>query len=367
MLLKEIFKLNQGHQITDEEIYNNPGPYPVLTGNNEIKGYWDKKIIEKDDLPCLTYPTKGNAGVLFIQNEIFDANNTAVLIPKNDYRDKILLEWFKYKLPSIFLKVMTSKRGVSYLNKNIVKKIDLDLPPLEKQRLEIKQFRKLDQIKNELIKYRNKLEKTISKNIIMNLDENEEMVLGECFKYISRNDSLTQEGVYNNLSKSQNSNKNVEVLSGSSSDVFYGKIDFNKSDIHLLENRQCLHVITRGIAGKLKFLSKGTYATNTNAYLLYIPKEKWEDLNISNEKEEKIYLKFMKIILQPLLYKEVSKSDLGVLAISYAMKDVVVPKLKYNKKMDSVINYLNKLQKYFEIIENNLDKVNKLMDKKIVD
>lgn len=42
MKLKDIFYINQGHQITDEEIYNSFGEIPIYTGNNDIKGYWNK-------------------------------------------------------------------------------------------------------------------------------------------------------------------------------------------------------------------------------------------------------------------------------------------------------------------------------------
>lgn len=67
------FDIIQGHQITDEELYKSEGNIPVYTGSNEIKGYWDKAIIEEDKLPCITYPTKGNKeGNAYVQYEIFD-------------------------------------------------------------------------------------------------------------------------------------------------------------------------------------------------------------------------------------------------------------------------------------------------------
>src|SRR5688572_16337267 len=131
--VKIIFDIIQGHQITDKELYYAEGKIPVLTGNNEIKGYWNQSIIEEDSLPCLTYPTKGNAGVVFVQEKIFDANNTAVLIPKDEWREKICLDWFRFKLPPLFLEAMTSKSGVSYLNREIVEEIDIEVPEKTKQ------------------------------------------------------------------------------------------------------------------------------------------------------------------------------------------------------------------------------------------
>jgi hypothetical protein len=80
MKLDSVFKIVQGHQITDEEIYKSIGNVPIFTARNAIKGYWDKAIVSKEDLPCITYPTKANSGYTFIHDELFDANNTAVLI-----------------------------------------------------------------------------------------------------------------------------------------------------------------------------------------------------------------------------------------------------------------------------------------------
>jgi len=128
MKIKTVFDLNQGQQITDEEIYYDLGNIPIITGDNEIKGYWSNSIIEIDDLPCITYPTKANSGVCFVQDSIFDANNTAILIPKKEWRKKILLEWVAFKLSKIFPDVSTSKKGVSYLNKEIVDEIEIKFP-----------------------------------------------------------------------------------------------------------------------------------------------------------------------------------------------------------------------------------------------
>ena len=84
--LGNVFRIIQGHQITDEEIYKSYGSIPVYTGAGELKGFWDKALVEKDDLPCLTYATKAFDGTIVIRNEIFDANNTAVLILKDKYK-----------------------------------------------------------------------------------------------------------------------------------------------------------------------------------------------------------------------------------------------------------------------------------------
>ena len=128
MKLNALFDLIQGHQITDEELYITEGDIPVLTGKNEVKGYWNSTLVEKSNLPCITYPTKANSGEAYVQDRIFDANNTAVLIPKTEWQDKLNLQWVAYKLSNLFLRIATSKGGVSYLNKKIVEEVELEIP-----------------------------------------------------------------------------------------------------------------------------------------------------------------------------------------------------------------------------------------------
>jgi hypothetical protein len=143
MKIKSMFDINQGHQITDEELYITLGDIPVLTGKNEVKGYWNKALVEQKDLPCITYPTKANSGEAFVQHSIFDANNTAVLIPKDEWRPKLNLEWVALKLSNVFLDIPTSKDGVNYLNRAIVEEVDLDVPDTDIQDEEFSHYKKL--------------------------------------------------------------------------------------------------------------------------------------------------------------------------------------------------------------------------------
>lgn len=163
----DIFDLNQGHQITDLELYSTEGDVPVYTGNNELKGHWDKSIISEKDLPCLSYPTKANPGVVYIQNELFDANNTAVLVPKAEWRDKLVLEWFSIKLPPIFLDLMTSKEGVSYLNKDIVEKIEIEIPDKKVQEAEAEYFSKVKSLRDHIVPRLAKIDTLLGKQVLL--------------------------------------------------------------------------------------------------------------------------------------------------------------------------------------------------------
>lgn len=112
----------QGHQITDEELYNSDGDIPVFSGADaRIKGYSSFKLVADCDLPCISYQTKGNTDVqINIQTQPFDANNTAVMTIKSRMRDKILLEYLKLPLRQKMAELKTSKESVSYIDTRIL-------------------------------------------------------------------------------------------------------------------------------------------------------------------------------------------------------------------------------------------------------
>lgn len=166
MKLNSLFDLIQGHQITDEELYITEGGIPVLTGKNEIKGYWNSQLVEESDLPCITYPTKANSGEAYVQNRIFDANNTAVLIPKPEWRDRLNLHWVAYRLSNLFLGIATSKEGVSYLNKKIVEEVELEIPDKQVQDDELRVYKELLSMETQLHDILAQIESLKKKSIV---------------------------------------------------------------------------------------------------------------------------------------------------------------------------------------------------------
>jgi len=364
MKIKEAFKVIQGHQITDEELYINMGEFPVLTGSNSIKGYWNKKIIKKNDLPCITYPTKGNAGEAYIQSKIFDANNTAVLIPYPEYRSKINLEWFAYKLPSIFLKIQTSKGGVSYLNKEIVEEYDIDINTYT-QKNELKYFKKLFYIKNKIEAINKQIIKLRKQQLIIISNEEKETSLSEILNYTSRNDSLSEEGIYNKSVNLKDSCKIITVISGAIDEI-YGYVP-QEDEFHTLIGKPCLQVVTRGVnAGTIKYLSKGSYATNTNAMLLSINESKKEGLKLDTAGKECIYLKYLGIYLKLPFYDYRSSGDHSVFPLSKAIDDIKIHFLKYNENMEIIVGKYNALRNYEQFCKELSSRIEDLISKQLV-
>lgn len=365
MKLAEIFKVVQGHQITDEEIYNSPGDIPIYTGNNDLKGFWNKTIIDESMLPCLTYPTKAFSGKLFIQDKPFDANNTACLLLKDEYKDKVLLEYFQYLLPSEFLKNATSKEGVSYLNKEIVENIDIDLPEKKQQEKLITKFKAINFYNESIQEMRMKLLKSLEKEVIVDFSYDEEVNLNKVLGYVSRNDSLSEEGIYINSNRNYDG-EYITVLSGNSNANEYGRIPINTKGIHFIENRQILHLVTRGNAGKLTYMPKGNYATNTNAFILYLKEESFNILNIQTEDDEEIYLKFLRILLQPKFYSVSSNADVAIFPLTDVIKTMTIPLYKFNKNIINLVNSYDMIEKFYYELSDATDLMRDIENRQIV-
>lgn len=364
MKLKIAFRVIQGHQITDEELYKTEGHIPVLTGKNQIKGYWNKSIIKKEELPCITYPTKANSGEAYIQHKIFDANNTAILIPFKEPRKKISLEWLVFKLPPIFLKVQTSKEGVSYLNKEIVEDIELEIPDETIQKKELAHFIKLKNIKDKLLKIADKINSILDKNLIIEDINRIEISLSDILEHVSRNDCLSEEGLYKRSQDINKLEKKITVISGSIKG-FYGYVPFDDT-LHVVKKKPCLQVITRGKAGQLRFLPNGNYATNTNSMLLIIKDDKKNELGIENNGDEENYLRFLEVFLQPYFIEYCSSADLSVFPLTEAINKITIPLIKLDNRIIGTIKKYGEIKAKKQKIETTLNMINDSFSKQIV-
>ncbi|MBE6738049.1 MAG: hypothetical protein E7566_05315 [Ruminococcaceae bacterium] len=281
--LGNVFRIIQGHQITDEEIYKSYGSIPVYTGAGELKGFWDKALVGKDDLPCLTYATKAFDGTIVIRNEIFDANNTAVLILKDKYKEIVLLEWISVILPKIFLEIMTSKEGVSYLNREIVEAIEINIPDRKTQEDLIIKHKaineRLDHAKELLRRCKALMNKFI--NIEYKTYQGKNVEIEECVGYMSGNSGLTEEFVYHTL---QEEGKKYSILSSATEErTMMGTVPkcyINNKELKVFEGKEGLLVTRNGKAGQTRYLSEGTYTINDHAYILFVKPDSKYQINL---------------------------------------------------------------------------------------
>jgi Type I restriction modification DNA specificity domain len=360
MKLSSVFNIIQGHQITDEEIYRSIGlgNTPIYTSSNEIKGYWDKSLITKDDLPCISYPTKANSGEAFVQNKIFDANNTAVLVPLPNWREKIILEWAVLKLSNIFPSVMTSNEGVSYLNKDIVKELEFEVPNRIIQQKELEILSKLKTLHTHCSVILNQIEHIRGLTILGEYQsyQAKNVPISEILDCHNGNTGLTEKQIYQSLLSEK---ERYEVLSSSTEEntrLGYIPIcDINGKELEVFEGEEGILVTRNGNAGKASFLKNGKYAITDHAYILSLKK------NIKYQ----VSLKWIIYQYQPVFYYYSSSSDNGTWNMTgfFNGASIDIPSNKEQQELVTKYEYLELLQ---DKIANILLNINQISNRQIV-
>ncbi|HEC88579.1 MAG TPA: N-6 DNA methylase [Thermoplasmata archaeon] len=174
--LTDLFEIKQGNSFyTKKRIIENKweGDIPVYSSNTKNNGLLIKiheKWIKEEDKYynyCLTWAIDGDAGTIFIRNPdnkenkkekrfLFTANNhCGILIPKTQDLD---LEYVKVVLQPIFYQ-KTKCYNNKKLGTNQITDIEIPIPikddgsyDIDKQREIAEKYRKLEEIKNNLIK-----------------------------------------------------------------------------------------------------------------------------------------------------------------------------------------------------------------------
>lgn len=343
--LDNIFHIIQGHQITDEEIYNSEGSIPIYTGPNDLKGYWDKSIITAEKLPCLSYATKAFDGTITLQNEIFDANNTAVIFLKNDYKNIANIEWFKYILPNKFSEIMTSKEGVSYLNKDIVKKIAVSIPDKDDQKKQIRLYKRILGSIQILEQIRNQYLSLASKEVTFHYKKYQALQAGiaECLDYLSGTSELTEEKIYQ---KQNNIGKNYIVLSGSTNTVCFPEVILTSNEsLPRFENKEGLLVVRKGKAGLTRHLPPASYTLNDDAYILFVKDSCRYNIN----------LKWLSIQYRSEFLSYASNSDNGTWNMTGFFKHTKIDIPSLDEQLTVV--------KQYEKLDNRISSINELIIK----
>ena len=176
-----MFHLGRGRVISNEEIGDNPGPYPVYssqTANEGVMGYIDTYDFDGD---YITWTTDGaKAGTVFFRTGKFNCTNVCgTLSPSNL---DVNLKFFSHALNRVTSRFVRHDINPKLMN-NVMAKIRVQVPPLTEQHSianfldrKTKQIDELIRVKErkiELLKeYRASL---IHETVTKGLDPNAEM------------------------------------------------------------------------------------------------------------------------------------------------------------------------------------------------
>ena len=347
--VSDVFTIMQGHQITEEEIYNSFGDVPIFTGNNRLIGKVDTSIIKSNDLPCISYPTKGQVGNFFIKSGLFEANNTAVLVPKQEWRGRINLYWFISQISPKVKRECNSKAGVGYIGKEIMQRITFDIVDETRQVL-------IGDSYNTSREFKNRIYKTI-KSLEYNFQEIKctynspyfEGKLSTIFDIEGGNSGLTEEFIYYNLPS--NEKESIEIFTGATlEENRMGMISRlakpNGRELKIFQSPSIL-VIRKGLAGKMLCIEKDEFTTNDDAYVL-TPKKDWKD---------KINLTWFTHEYQDLFFNLVtSKSDNATFDKEYASRQIVkIPDIDFQNAFVKKIGYIESVVTKLKETEEEID------------
>jgi len=94
--------------------------------------------------------------------------------------------------------------------------------------------------------------------------------------------------------------------------------------------------------------------------------KKFKDLGINSQNDEEIYLKFLKIFLEPLFIDYCSSADLSVFPLTEVMKKLIVSLPKLNNNIKVIVSKYDSLMNYSVIFEKIKEKSESLFEKEII-
>ncbi|RKY86711.1 restriction endonuclease subunit S [candidate division KSB1 bacterium] len=126
MKLGELFYLEYGKGLTEKKREN--GEYPVY-GSNGIVGYHSRYIVKG---PGIIVGRKGTIGsITWSNNNFWSIDTTYYILLK---KPEIDLKWLFYKLLLLKLERLNMATGTPGLNRDLVYRLKIHLPPLPEQR-----------------------------------------------------------------------------------------------------------------------------------------------------------------------------------------------------------------------------------------
>ncbi|MBW4862708.1 MAG: hypothetical protein KZY55_08065 [Paeniclostridium sp.] len=388
--VKSVFDCMSGNtDLTEEFIYNNidkgKEEFEVLSssteGSNRLgfipisRNSKGKNINVFKNKQGILVARNGKAGKLrYLEKGNYTINDHAYILSlKQSFINKyklseehqvLFLKYYIYRYQYEVYSYSTKNDNATWSKTAFFKYSKIDEFNIEDIYKIVDRYEKCEKYRKKIDEIDNTLEELMGKTISVDTENiKSKVVLNEVLSYISRNDILSEEGIYRFCPKGD---KTIDVLSGSIKDIYYGKIDYYTPKIHKLENRQGIHIVTRGKAGRLTFLEKGTYATNTNAFILYIDKDKWSNLNITSEEEEKVFLEYLIIYLQPIFLDVSSNSDVSVFPLTNMMNSFLIPEFRFNEDMVKYTNLYYKSKKIKQVLQNNRKIIDNLFEKQVI-
>ncbi len=334
--ISALFDFLSETNLVEENLYSNPGNYPVYSGQTEGQGVLGYIDSYNQHLPCITFTTYGvGAGKIFYREGKYTiGRNCMGLRPQKKYLDEIDLQWFAFSFQNLFYRLRIGEpQGQRSLNKLLLERIPIVIPDINIQKKQLSKYKRLDDIQKiiqktifELTHIGNFVKKYPSDLIIA------EDKLDTFVQFEGGNSGLTEEFIYHN-SAEIDSNR-IKVLTSSTSEkTSMGFVSRNaKPNGKTLKVFQtpAMLVTRNGYAGTMTYIPNDKFTTNDHAYVL-TPRQEWK---------AKINLEWFMFEYQNAFFRLVtSKSDNATFSKEYAEKQIVqIPRLDYQNSIVQKFN-----------------------------
>ena len=306
----------------------------------------------------------GSSGCMtYVRSKRFALNHHAGFFQlKEKPKQSVIPQFF-----SLFFEKQLQEASISAGSKTLtlsaIESMDFDIPSYSVQQRVMKDISSAILLKDRLVNLMARIELILGKNLVLKLDDYESIVLSDILEYISRNDPLSEEGIYKKSSEVNKSTGVITVISGSV-DGFYGYYPLDDA-IHMVKDKCCLQVVTRGKACSIRYLEKGTYATNTNSMLLVLKEGAKGILGLRTEFDEQAYLKFLEFYLYPYFKEFSSSADLGVFPLTEAINKINIPLIRFDSGIVSISEQYRRLKAYSLKLNLLLSKIDDLFRKAV--
>jgi hypothetical protein len=328
---------------------NKMGILVARNGKAGLMAFLDKK----------KYTINDHAYILYLKEDFKKINKI-----HNDKDEEIFLKWFIYKYQNNVYEYSSKSDNGTWNKTGFMRFMEIEIDNAKTQLTYFVRYNEIVLLNNKLFKIQKEIDTLLNKPLSLDLSKYINTIkISEILSYKSRNDALSEEGIYNNVRNKEDDV--ISVLSGSLSKEIYGEIGLKTNNIHILNNQQGLVVTSRGKAGKLRYLKKGTYATNTNAFIFYINEDIKKTLNIKTDKDESVYLKFLKIYLEPIFISLSSNSDVAVFPLTKIYKEMEFPLFKLNKEIKDIVVKYESINTLKMVVDSQMRKLNKLLIKEV--
>ena len=182
----------------------------------------------------------------------------------------------------------TSREGVSYLNKDIVEDIDLQIPDKAVQEQQLRTYSRLKNIEAGCKAILRKIEQVdhLAPAFEYKTMQGRAVPVSDVFECISGNSGLTEEYLYQITNTVRGGERRYTLLTGSTdfdaASLIPRCADPKDADqLITVYEGEGIHVVRKGQAGRIHYLPPGYYTLNDDAYILTLKKNCKLDISLS--------------------------------------------------------------------------------------